>query len=456
MAAVVEPKPWHAALGQRILSVSDPYPVEPCPDTPQYFGYQVNRYLNTPQPMPSEDIQYEGWVQADLRSSSDVWLEAESLYGKFVSPALHEKDWYLARIDGWLVTFKHVEDYVRELKMKREARMNPHVGVTHVGHGVSTHPERPHEAKHARFIDLRSFVGCEAELLPGRRGGCPYKVTVIHRIGNFGFNVGTEDEARDWKSFLCQAMGEHYNMEEEWRQRAREYTKDEMEADQMAVAVMSQGYREQKTAAGGQGHAFLSQYQPEVRMTGPRKQYTDRERCLRKLWARAVQAVSTGPVPDAIFLEIWKLYDANEDHSLDLEEFRALLLELIHVRKSAIEEALQKAYRRMDGSGQLDFGDEYALEAFQRDVVGPGEQLMDHYAAQMESRGGNSQAAHVGSAALLQKLDASHSGMVSVSDFMRRAPMLVMPVTELQAEARFFTALEVHDDEEEHQGCIQS
>ncbi|CAK9019720.1 unnamed protein product [Durusdinium trenchii] len=161
---------------------------------------------------------------------------------------------------------------------------------------------------------------------------------------------------------------------------------------------------------------------------------------LRHAWAACVRAVSQGnPAPTEAFEHIFSLYDQDHSETLSLQEIRSMLKDLLALRNSEAQHALERhipevqKYQR-GGACHLDFKTQSRLSDAARNASALGTTLVADYARlsdSFESR-----------CILLQsQLDLSADQLVALPEFLAAAPRVLLPESELKAEAQFYNSI---------------
>lgn len=158
---------------------------------------------------------------------------------------------------------------------------------------------------------------------------------------------------------------------------------------------------------------------------------------LRHSWAACVKAVSQGhPAPVEAFEDIFMLYDSDGNESLSLQEIRAMLMDLLEVRKAEVERALERQVQQKQNSDTLDFATQSRLKDAARSASALGKGLLSDYTTRLNGQGFETRCL------LLQsQLDLSADQRVALPEFLAAAPQVLLPESELKVEANFYRSV---------------
>jgi hypothetical protein len=273
----------------------------------------------------------------------------------------------------------------------------------------------------------------------------PYQIRLIHREGEMKFRVYSLSEAKNWEAAITGVIAENTLIKQEMTSAAQLANEDTAVDPSQAAAIESEllfgppevrrPMNDISAAACDGGVAVLP---PRLRELG-------------RLWCQALNAAATGPVPAWVFEDMWSLFDTNRNGDLDVRELETLVRDLATVRLTNVRHALDRAMSRMDATGQLTIMANNTMNEWQRTVAEPGRQLIAHY-EQLLAPGISTRAAF-----MKQHLDVNHDGHVRKEEFIRAAPVFLLPTRELRDEAYFLGSCDTrdkghHDDEA---GCLQ-
>eukprot|EP00438_Fugacium_kawagutii_P003332 Skav206159 [mRNA] locus=scaffold1545:178079:179257:- [translate_table: standard] len=157
---------------------------------------------------------------------------------------------------------------------------------------------------------------------------------------------------------------------------------------------------------------------------------------LRHSWAACVKAVSQGhPAPAEAFEDIFMLYDSDGNESLSLQEIRAMLMDLLEVRKAEVERALERQLQNRNAD-TLDFATQSRLKDAARSASALGKDLLSDYTNRLNAQGFERRCL------LLQsQLDLSADRRVALPEFLAAAPQVLLPESELKVEANFYRSV---------------
>ena len=134
------------------------------------------------------------------------------------------------------------------------------------------------------------------------------------------------------------------------------------------------------------------------------------------------------PISTASLVSWFALYDVNTDNNLSVNELEALYTELSTVRQNELQRTLQREANNQVVDPHTK--SEAEKEEFQQLAV----QLSNMYNWQLER---DTVLRRVVS--LREALDFNHNQIVSVAEFIRMAPDLLLPRSELKLEADFYS-----------------
>lgn len=358
----------------------------PHPDTPQYGCIGERRHVMSDN-LPSEATKMESWGWACLSHVADD--EDLSFADSYLGPGREAE--YLVEIDGWELTFWPWDE-----------RRIP-----------TTAPPRA-----AACFDLRKVRRAEA-----RPEGKLWSIVLCTRNSKYSFVVGDEDIAQRWVQRIRQVSLE-------WQQASQ---KANFEGQERARSLRSSEapLRRRVVAAAAPRPLSMGESLPVLIVPPPK-----RERALKRLWAECV-AAAPEPAPEAVFSQLFQLYDVDGDQDLALEEMLLMLGELLTVRSRELEktEGLMLGLRGAEARLILDGA---ARQGWERSAAKAATKLRDLYGYMQRSDGGLTARASL----IRSQMDLSCDGRVSLGEFLRDAPRLLLPPRELRMEAAFYSCCE--------------
>ncbi|CAE7889357.1 unnamed protein product [Symbiodinium sp. KB8] len=269
------------------------------------------------------------------------------------------------------------------------------------GWALNFYPEAkgPGPPRCASSVDLRALrrVEVTAQVMG------PFVVSMIMEPGTFKFYTYSQEEAEQWRQTLTSVFVQFRQIEIHRRAsppKARPSAVPGVPAGAMAVP---------RTEA-------------EAPSSSP----------LRDIYASCIEAVVQGQAPGPELFEcIFQLYDVNGDGDLAFEELQQMVRDLLLVRKAEVQCALRR--REMTKAVILDAHSQITLRTASATMSRLGERLLSDYESRLEKDGFESRCI------LLQsQLDLSADQRVALPEFLAGAPRILLPESELRAEAVFF------------------
>lgn len=411
------------------MAYTFPQPIFPAPHTAQYGHPGRRRYQ--PIHLPKHKVKYESEVYCNITNKADI-LE-KSFAERYLVGRSGE---FWAKIDGWILEFWNPSTF-NEKAAKQEL----------------IHP--------AGYIDLRSIRGVEFQrsLEAGIdfNPAFPWEVMLNTRGGIFTFRVRDEWDAWKWSNAI--KIAEVDNL------RDQEYSK--ALAKDMSSTKSGVIEQEREGPRGSSTRMVRDDYDSLMHYTlNP-----DREHQLRSLWKSLVRSTVKGESPDpTIFSGMFELYDFDGNQNLEPDEIEIMLKELYSVRWEELQRALEQQEKICFAPDKMLLNAQASMKEWQSTVGTLGTKLKEQYRYCLQRHGFERRAM-----ALRLELDQSHDGTVNLTEFVRGAPSLLLPIKELQMEGQFYFNCshaieklrkqgeefdrlvygdEVSDDSED-EGCIQ-
>lgn len=375
-----------------VYGVKEVTPVLGAPRTLQYKG-MLHKMPMFPS-MPSEQVSCEGWGRAAVKNLAD-WLD-QSFADKYIE-GMGDTEWHFIRIDGWILQFWNPDTW----------------------HPLATDS---HEVLPAGWIDLRMVRGVGIDKLTGRWNiDCPCEVQVSCRSGYMSFFVRTEEEAAKWFEAIQAGFSEHQLNEEAKRARAAERAEDiHSRTVQIGEVVRGPGGVTLERGKDLLLHVAVDPARAEL---------------LRELWVKCVRASvgQGGTDMQGPFMDMYRIYDFDEDDNLRMDELEVMLKELLAVRWAEYQKALQEQEEVVLSHSRLQLNAAEEERTWRGSVGLLGDRLKIIYSDLMQEHGFQKRVA-----VLRGRLDISHDGIVTCEEFTEAAPQLMLPIQELQIEAKFY------------------
>ncbi|CAE7791559.1 unnamed protein product [Symbiodinium microadriaticum] len=262
------------------------------------------------------------------------------------------------------------------------------------GWALNFYPEAkgPGPPRCASSVDLRALRRVEVM--------GPFVVSMIMEPGTFKFYTYSQEEAEQWRQTLTSVFVQFRQIEIH-RREGPEGQSSEVLRGQKRWQVC----RVIRTEA-------------EAPSSSP----------LRDIYASCIEA---GQAEVQKCTERIRLYDVNGDGDLAFEELQQMVRDLLLVRKAEVQCALRR--REMTKAVILDAHSQITLRTASATMSRLGERLLSDYESRLEKDGFESRCI------LLQsQLDLSADQRVALPEFLAGAPRILLPESELRAEAVFF------------------
>ncbi|CAE7803094.1 unnamed protein product [Symbiodinium sp. CCMP2456] len=274
------------------------------------------------------------------------------------------------------------------------------------GWALNFYPEAkgPRPPRCASSVDLRSLrrVEVTAQVLG------PFVVSMIMEPGTFKFYTYSQEEAEQWRQTLTSVFVQFRQVEIHRRASPPKARPVSSAAPGVPAGAMAVRRTEAPSSSRSQGP-------------------------LRDIYASCIEAVVQGQAPGPELFEcIFQLYDVNGDGDLAFEELQQMVRDLLLVRKAEVQCALQRR-DLMTKAVILDAHSQITLRTASATMSRLGERLLSDYESRLEKDGFESRCI------LLQsQLDLSADQRVALPEFLAGAPRILLPESELRAEAVFF------------------
>lgn len=402
--------------------------VRPGPDTPQYGGKGVRHLSRLQALLPSAAVACESWGQAKLKNKLDC-LE-ETIAEKYLMGIAC--DWYYLRIDGWVLAFW------------KDAKI-----VHNPGGPGAIHP--------VGWLDLRLVQAVEGYSEGGGQitGLAPFRVDVSLKTGCFVFRVQDYGQMNAWVRTISQAIAENMQQIRVKMDVGREIARVSHAQNRKFTAQLDARTHREVVKGGAGGNMQIAADHSQHYSMCP-----GRAKDLKTLWEKCVRRASVGQEMPEIFAAMFALYDFDGDNNLEVTELEVMLRELFVVRRKELNAALALQRQYVLNADRLILGMQKEEELWQSRVGGLGKKLQAHYDGMLHGEGLDNRV-HL----LRSQLDHDHDGVVTLSEFMRRATYFLLPRQELMEEAQFYQRCEEslarsrhgHDSDDEHEegGCLQ-
>jgi len=375
-----------------VNDVPPPKPVYPAPITHQYCGADdesaARHTLHVELPSDTVDLM-ESLAKASIRSFSDT--RQLTIAQKYLTGNSNDK-WYHVTTDGWAMSFWDPRYWDPE--MAALSRLVP-----------------------IAWYDLRQFKAVEIDWLQGQEyADAPWLITISQSSGRFTFRVRTEAEAAGWIKAINNAIAESILMHQRHVSEARSLAQD------THTHVVQHNGMNQKGVKMHRGEDNMMHYSLDPK----------RALHLRRLWIKCLHSMIRCQRPE-IFGELFDLYDLDGNEYLSVEEMEMMLKELFVVRKQELERVIEEEIGQVYTPERIALDGERELQEFKTLFYDIGGKLKDHYKRMMTLSNFRTRSAFFWS-----KLDVNFDGNVSRGEFERRAPDVLMPLEELELEAKFY------------------